>query len=145
MRLRFVAQKTLVSAGIRFEEDFWASHVEAVLSDGYLGAHAEGGTQLRPVGYDKATLLREEFVDIPCTPEQDKAWEAFLRSKIGTPYDFSAILGIVLKVQIGSQNRLICSALQMQALISSGRVKSIPLPVEEISPRDVRLFIAGLE
>lgn len=143
IQLRFVTCKDPLSEAIRWAEDFWASHVEAVVSGGYLGAHADGGVMIRPVGYDSATLLREEFVDIAVDPVTAAKWELWLRGKIGTPYDFSAILGIVVRAELGERGHVICSALQTEALVVNLPVTDFPLESAEISPRDLRLFLAG--
>lgn len=143
IRLRFVTCNDTLSMAIRWAEDFWASHVEAVLPDGYLGAHADGGVLVRPVGYDQAILRREEFVEINTDALTALNWEAWLRTKIGTPYDFSAILGIVVRAELGERGHVICSALQTEALRVCGLAKDFPLPSAEISPRDLRIFLAG--
>jgi hypothetical protein len=143
IRLRFVTCNDPLSAAIRWAEDFWASHVEAVLPDGYLGAHADGGVQIRPVGYDRATMIREEFVDLPCDQATADRWEAWLRGKIGTPYDFAAILGIVVRAELGQRGHIICSALQTEAMVVNLPIPDFPLESAEISPRDLRLFLVG--
>jgi hypothetical protein len=142
--LRFVTCNDPVSAAIRWAEDYWASHVEAVLPDGYLGAHANGGTLVRPKGYDKSTLLREAFVTIPADDVMTAKWETFLRSKVGTPYDFSAILGFVLRDALHQKGHCICSALQNQAL-QACEFWSAPsaIPSSETSPRDLMIKLSG--
>lgn len=143
IRLRFVTCNDAISDMIRWAEDDWRSHVEAVLPDGYLGAHADGGVQVRPVGYDQAILVRDEFVDLPASPDQARDWEAYLRAHVGEPYDFAAILGFVLRDDMHAKAHAICSALQTDALLAGKLAHDLPLPSYQISPRDLRLYLAG--
>src|SRR5271155_3941042 len=96
IRLRFVTCDDLVSSMIRDRAGtvmpFPPSHVEAVVPEGYLGAHDVGGVAIRPVGYDRATLLHELFVDVPADPAQAQTFDTFIRAKIGAPYDWQAIV-----------------------------------------------------
>ena len=144
VRLRFVTCNDQVSALIRWAEDFWASHVEAVVDEGYLGAHADGGVLVRPVGYDRAILVREEFVDVPADAAAAEAFEHYLRAHLGEPYDFAAIFGFVLRDDMHAKEHAICSALQTDALIASRLARDLPLPSYQISPRDLRLYLAGI-
>lgn len=143
IRLRFVTCNDHISALIRWAEDDWRSHVEAVLPDGYLGAHSDGGVKVRQVGYDAAILQREEFVDIPADGPMAALWEKCLRQHVGEPYDFGAILGIVLRADLSQREHVICSALQMKVLIDCGKAIKFPLDPAEISPRDLRIWCNG--
>lgn len=145
IRLRFVTCDDQVSALIRWAEDFWASHVEAVVAEGYLGAHADGGVLVRPVGYDKDILVREEFVDVPAPASVTARFEQYLRGHVGEPYDFAAIFGFVLRDDMHAKEHAICSALQTDALIECGIAKDLPMPTYQISPRDLRLYVAGIQ
>jgi hypothetical protein len=142
IRLRFVTGNDAVSAGIRYAEDFWASHVEAVMPDGtYLGAHADGGVQARPPTYD-TTWTKQLFVDLPC--DDCPQFEKFLRRKIGTPYDVESIIGFVLRLDEHVPMSVICSALQVLALRSCGFFGTpLVLPAHQISPRDLLLILSG--
>jgi hypothetical protein len=144
IRLRFVTCNDQISALIRWAEDDWRSHVEAVLPEGYLGAHAQGGVQVRPVGYDRTILIREEFVDVPADPAVARRFEAYLRAHVGEPYDFAAILGFMLRDDMHAKAHAICSALQVEALADCGVARDLPLPSCQISPRDLRLYLAGI-
>lgn len=142
--LRFVTCSDFVSRMIRDAEDFWASHVEAVTAlaqPGYLGAHANGGVLVRPIGYDKATLVREEFKQIPCDDATQLAFETFLLNHVGQPYDFDAILGFVLRGDCHRKEHAICSALLVDALQSVGLLPKISIPSWEISPRDLHIML----
>src|ERR1700743_2316243 len=96
IRIRFVTANTDYSRLIRFQAGlsmpFTPSHVETLTQDGkfYIGALSEGITK-HPVGYDSATMITETIVNVPCTPEQEKAFYDFAESKVGLPYDWDAI------------------------------------------------------
>jgi hypothetical protein len=130
---------------IRDAEDFFLSHVEAVTPDGkYLGAHADGGTQERESGYDKATLKDEVFINLPATNQQTADFYAFLRLHIGTPYDFQSILGFVMREDMHTKGHAICSALIVLALRSCGWFPyRLAEPAHKIDPRDLFLILSA--
>jgi hypothetical protein len=141
--LRFVTTSDPVSAGIRFAEDFWASHVEAVMPDGtYLGAHADGGVQARAPNYDDTIWTKQLFLALPC--DDVPQFVKFLTGKIGRPYDIESILGFVLRLDQHVPMHVICSALMVLALRSCGYF-GVPLsrPAHEISPADLLLILSG--
>lgn len=144
MRLRFVTTSSAVSVGIRaFEYGFWASHVEAVLADGYLGAHADGGVQVRPFDYDKGQFTKEAFYTLPSIPQQDQAFEAFLRMQVGKPYDLEAIAGFVLDHDWRENDSWFCSELQAAALETAGWFhRAIATEISRITPRDLLLIVS---
>jgi hypothetical protein len=165
IRLRFVTGSSTVSTLIRLQErttmPFTPSHVEAVTPDGlYLGAHFEGGVMVRPPGYDQATMTHELFLDLPnldrtfssgspfIAPDPDTQADrfyAFLKSKIGAPYDWKSILDFVDPLQDHHDSQhVICSALQTLALRACGWFAApLPVPAHQISPRDLLLCIGG--
>lgn len=144
--LRFVTCNDPISYLIRTAENFWASHVEAVLPDGagYLGAHADGGVQIRPLAYDKDTMTRQLFVAMTASDAVTEAFYDGLKSHIGEPYDFSAILGFVARTNLHSKQHAICSALQALELEKSGFFPGVLCrPPHEISPADLLLILTG--
>lgn len=84
IRIRFVTGNDWISDGIRlYEHDGWATHAEAVMPDGsLLGAHLKGGVEIRPAGYDKATMTRELIVDLPPFEDADHPWAWKIASTI---------------------------------------------------------------
>jgi hypothetical protein len=146
IRLRFVTSQDLVSDGIRFAEDYPYSHVEAVTPWGtYLGAHAAGGVLDRPNNYDKGKFSAEKFIELVDTAVgADALFYAFLKTKIGTPYDYESILGFVSRLDLHKTGEVICSALQAIALRRC-RYFQFPLAVHahEISPRDLALMLSA--
>lgn len=150
IRIRFVTGSSTISALIRAQErttmPFTPSHVEAVTPDGtYLGAHFDGGVMDRPADYDKATMTNELFVELDTDLSQTNAFYAFLRGKIGSPYDWKSILDFIDPFQDHHDSQhVICSALQTLALRSCGWFPApLPVPAHQISPRDLLLTIGG--
>jgi hypothetical protein len=150
--LRFVTASDLVSQAIRGGEmGFWASHVEALMPDGtLLGAHVDGGVQARARDYDKGQWTKELFVTLPCSADEDAAFEAFLRSQISKPYDLTALGEMAIGVVTGEapdwtqSPAWICSALQTAALLTAGIIKGAPATVRLATPRDVLVACAAL-
>lgn len=160
IRLRFVTGSDLISRFIRTQGGiampFTPSHVEALSQDGlsYIGAHIDGGILARPVGYDAAKLLTipdgtksERIVSLPCTPEQEAAFYAFVQSKIGSPYDWKSIVGFVMPdINIHDFAHAICSAFIMAGVRTKGcEYFPYPLvvPFHHISPRDLMLILSS--
>ena len=145
IKLRFVTGNELVSAAIRAHENFWASHVEAVMPDGtLLGAHADGGVLARPSDYDAGQWTKQLILELPVEQQTADAFHAYLISRIGRPYDMAAIFGFVLHMDKHQERGFICSALQTVALREC-RYFPAPLvePAHKISPRDLLLILSA--
>ena len=97
--LRFVSSNDLTSRIIRGAEmGFLYQHVEALMPDGsLLGAHIDGGVQSRDRNYDAGQYVQDLIVAIPCSDEQQEAFEAFLKAQIGKPYDLSARMEMAIR------------------------------------------------
>ena len=153
IRLRFVTGNDLTSAAIRLQAGicmpFTPSHVECVSQDGasYIGQHFDGGMQARPAGYDAATLLHEAFVDLPCTPDQEAAFYAYVHSRIGAPYDWQSILSFIDPAwNLHALMHLICSAEMTAGLRTKGCEwfrHWLTVPFHHISPRDLFLVLSS--
>jgi len=134
IHLRFCTSHTLTSQLIRWQAGtsmpFTPSHVEALTQDGenYIGAHIEDGVRMRRVGYDTDTLMTladgtkaDRIVSLPCPDEQEAAFYTLLHAKVGTPYDWKAILGFeVPGVHLHDFGHLICSAFMTSLLRAKG-------------------------
>ena len=129
-------------------------HVEAVMPDssGYLGAHSDGGVQVRPIGYDRRLKPQELFVSLPATAEQEDGFYSFLHVQLGSPYDMSIIKGFASGMLFGQRDwrkpgSWICSELQAAAMMPVGLIKSIASKPSYVTPRDVLMgcgFLASL-
>ena len=145
IRLRFVTGNEWVSAAIRAHENFWASHVEAVMPDDtLLGAHADGGVLARAADYDVGRWRTQLILELPVEPAMADAFHTYLRSRVGAPYDMGAIRGFALHADMHLQGHVICSALQTLALRDC-RYFPAPLvePAHKISPRDLLLILSA--
>lgn len=121
---------------------FTPSHVELKVATGYLGAMLQGGVAIRPVGYDKGTIAGEFFVTVPCDAAKV---EAYARSKLGTPYDWKAIVDFVVPLGWNQPDDFICSSLMALALMVGGAFAgSLCVPSWQISPRDLLLTLSAI-
>lgn len=149
MKLRFVTCNDPLSAMIRDREGeaspFTPSHVEMVVAEGYLGAHDdERGVQIKPVGYDKATMMHELFVMVPLTVDGDRAAEKYARGKLGSPYDWGAILDFILPTNFHAPRHVICSALMTSTAQAGGAFPyALARAPHTISPLDLMFWFSG--
>jgi hypothetical protein len=148
MKLRFVTGNDEISAAIRLREGemarhigFTPSHVEIVLPEGYLGAHLNGGVRYRKPGYDSKYLEHELFVNIN-VPDEATAI-SYAKSKIGTPYDWPAILDFIMPTTLHLDDHVICSAFATLTL-QHGGLFILAAPAHAISPRDLLLVLSGI-
>ena len=156
--LRFVSSNDLTSRIIRGAEmGFLYQHVEALMPDGsLLGAHIDGGVQSRDRNYDAGQYVQDLIVAIPCSDEQQEAFEAFLKAQIGKPYDLSALMEMADGFITGEapnwehSAEWICSALITGAALQStvsgnpGIFRGAPATVRLATPRDVLCMVAAL-
>lgn len=119
-KLRFVAEGGFTTDAISvITHSPWhsgATHVDIVTDDNTLiGAHASGGIQERPEGYMKHVLWERRYALTLSHKEQADALIADARAAIGTPYDFSDIIGGLL-FENGKHNpkKAICSEFAFQ-------------------------------
>lgn len=157
IRLRFVTCTDTTSEVIRFQGGvsmpFTPSHVEALSQDGqsYIGQHIDGGMQARPLDYNAAQVMTlpdgrkaDIIVELPCTPEQEAAFYAYVHDKIGMPYDWVSILGFVAtEMHLHTAGSLICSAIMSAAIRTKGCELwpwPVTVPFHKISPRDLLLI-----
>jgi hypothetical protein len=107
-RIRFITESDPISDLIRFVTFSEWSHVEIITETGtYIGAHADGGIEERAADYCKPN--HERRYAIPVTDEQYATMMAYARSKIGTPYNFKDIVGLMLHHRMTEVKRSICS------------------------------------
>src|SRR5271156_1482156 len=118
--LRLIATPGFVSSAIKLVEGVGAKadHAEALnrAGDGWIGAHAGVGVKYMPLDWAKEIVYERRY-SLEMTDEQYEKAMGFLESKIGTPYDYSDILGILFQdVKLNNPHRIICSVLQFEAL-----------------------------
>ena len=152
IRLRFVQGASLESDLIEWREGtcmpIVPSHVECVdPTDGkYIGQHADGGMQARDPGYD-APFHGETFVDLPCSPEQEKAFYVGAVASIGQPYDIDAIVGFTLSGHHHAKLHAICSAkmlLMLRAVNWFPSKAPLCVPAHCVDPRDLLLILSAI-
>lgn len=152
--LRFVTGSDQVSALIRDREGdmskwvgFTPSHVEVQVKKpdgtlGYLGAHYDGGIAIRDVGYDVAYNTHELLVTLEVPNQNDAA--KWLAGKLGSGYDWHAILDFLLPENFHSRGEFICSALCTGFLEHCGVFPyPIALPWHLVSPAGLLFWLSG--
>jgi hypothetical protein len=119
-KVRFINGAGFVADAIDFVTNSLIDHVEIETESGsYIGAHADGGVQDRPANY--CTPTWEKRYSIPCPDDQLQKIMSYARAKIGTPYDFTDIVGLLFHDRsLDSPHRLICSAFTFSAGVAGG-------------------------
>ena len=117
VRLRFIKSAGFVSAGIAWWTNSLFDHVEFGTPEGtWIGAHWGNGVQERPANY--CTPTREYCYEVPCTAKVETASLEWMRSEIGTPYNRSDILGLLLHYRrLESPHRVICSQFMSDGML----------------------------
>ena len=135
----------LIAALEKVAMPFTPTHVEAQMPDGTLiGSRFDGGVQRREAGYDAAYTAYELFLTLPAEPAMDFKFHAWLEGKIGTAYDWPAILGFVLPSHRHTPEHAICSALIVLGLRACGWFQyPLAAPAHLINPRDLLLLVSG--
>lgn len=133
--LQFVTQADQVSRLIRWFTWGDFSHVDVVLEGDYLlGAHFEGGVQIRPPTYATWTACERRVVH-GVTAD----FLPWLHQQVGKPYDWAAIFGLLWRTDHWQcEDRWFCSELVAAAFTFTG----VPVILGEpwrISPRDLML------
>src|ERR1700723_265500 len=140
IKLRFLDNRGLVPDLIKFWTWSQISHVEFAFDNGYLGAVAPGGVELRSLDYAKPK--KEWFGTVETTPEQEKIIDRFVLSQRGKSYDYAQIAGIILHKDWSSKNSWFCSELVFAAFAKAGILLLDRDQGDRITPYD--LFISPL-
>lgn len=157
--LQFARFSDPLSWAIRqYDHGEW-SHVDALIpmdcfatapGGGLLGArndHIQGiaaGVQIRPPGY-VASAERVKAVDIPCTPDQAKAFYRFLQDQIGKPYDQWGIAGFVAGRDWREPDSWFCSELQGAALEHAGIFRwRLAVETNKLTPDGLYLALSAI-
>lgn len=72
------------------------------------------------------------------------AWEAWLKSQVGKPYDQDAIIGFILGRKDHGSGHWICSALQTGALEAVGCMPRLIVPPAQVTPDCLRTVFSAL-
>ena len=114
------------------------------MRDGTIIASLIGKGVVRFAGDYDTTSTSQIFVDVAMSDHQLDVWEKYLKSRLGRPYDMSAIYGIALHIDWRHPGGFICSMLQTLALRVAG---VFPRPLSEtahkITPRDLLLILSA--
>jgi hypothetical protein len=147
LRLRFVAHPGPFNVLVRVAQfGFWCSHAEAVLPDGrYIGSRFIGGVLARPPDYDTDGFLKEFFLNVGSTPEQNASFYRFLQDQIGKPYDSLAILAFISERDWQAPDSWFCSELIAAALTHCGLFPAhLAVGFNRITPRDLMLLAGAI-
>lgn len=123
-KLRFINNPGLIGKLIDWETNSLMDHAEIETETGtWIGAHASGGVEERAADYCSPTWERR--YSIPCSQTQLDLAMAYARSKIGTPYDFADIFGLLLHNRhFNTKKAAICSMFVLTAAIH-GEIKML--------------------
>lgn len=114
--VRFIKTAGFVTEAIAFVTNSLFDHVEFGTAEGtWIGAHAGSGIEERPANYCSPT--REYVYELPCTDDQYQQWLKWVRSKVGTPYDYADIAGLLIHDRsLHNSERAICSEFSFDGL-----------------------------
>jgi len=143
LTIRFINSSDLISKLITGETFSLICHTEGMnrAGDGWIGAHAFTGVQDRPLDWCK-NLTWERRYNIPVTKLQYEQAMSFLESKIGTPYNYRSIFGILARKRDFTDRKGIdCSDLMLQWLWAADQTVLNVRPGESwmVSPETLHL------
>lgn len=116
--LRWIAESGFISGAIRYVTNSEMSHCEVWTGSSFISAYLDGGVHEQPPNYTSPSW--ERWYAIPCTASQYKNAMDWAWSRIGTPYDKTDILGLLLHFDISSPNGIICSWFCFEYLMAAG-------------------------
>jgi len=132
-RMRAVNSRDIVGTLIDIVSDSSVDHVEGDSGKGWLGAHSSGGVQERSYNYMTPSLELVFEFEVDALQLADAL--VWAKSKIGTPYNFGAIVGILFHdAALNETGHLICSQFMYEWLLKLG-IKT--LNSDLIKPHDV--------
>jgi len=121
LTIRFINEPDLISRLITWQTDSLFCHTEGLSRDGqsWVGAHSGTGVQARPLNWVKPTF--EKCYKLPVSDDQYEAAMSFMDSKIGYPYDYEDIVGMLFHKRLGlTDHQVICSAFMLMWLQAAG-------------------------
>lgn len=151
LSFQFSRQDDLGSLAIRtFEHGGEWSHVDAIMSDGsLLGARNDvvdgipAGVRIRPSNYSNFAAYKRVHLEV--TQAVADAYQAFLSTQIGKPYDQSAILAFIFNRDWREHDSWFCSELVAGALESAQALPhKLAATANKITPGDLFLVLSAL-
>lgn len=140
LRWRCVNSKGFVQNAISFVSRGVVCHVEFLIDGKAVGAHADGGVQVRDIDkYDADYRFKAD-----CTDEQYAKATAFLMAQVGKPYDFLDIVGIMASRDWHDQSRWICSELWAAVMEAGELIKHLESALSLITPQDTLLISSAM-
>lgn len=137
IKVRFVDGPGFVSGFIKFWTWGDWSHVDIWTPDGWLGARAKGGVQIRDWNY--TSVIKEEIRVITLDDVTEANIMQWLQSQIGKPYDFLAVAGMPFRQDWRNDNRWFCSELIAAAFQQAGVELLDTDQLNRVTPRDLYL------
>jgi uncharacterized protein YycO len=148
IRLRFVSHPGIFNWACRIAQyGFWATHCEAMIpTGGRIGAwYTEGGVKILPDNYDDGAFLKETFISLKTTFDQEKKFFEFLHTQVGKPYDALAIVAFYSSRDWQEPDSWQCSELIGTALSYCGLFpQEMAVKFSRITPRDLMLLTSPL-
>jgi hypothetical protein len=139
---QFSTGDSRISTLIRWKTDSEISHVDVVTPEGkLLGAHIEGGVQVREPDYMQFKLRIQ--VSIVVTDQQYAAFFAFVNSMVGRSYDSAGIVGIALGENICAPGEVFCSELQTRG-IEAATIVHIAKDPSKVDPEMLRVVLTAI-
>lgn len=140
LRWRCVNSKGFVQNAISFISRGVVCHVEFLVDGKAIGAHADGGVQVRDIDhYDADYRFRAD-----CTDEQYQKAIDFLQEQIGKPYDFLDIVGIMASRNWHDETKWICSELWAATMEASGLIHHIEGGISLVTPQDTLILSSAM-
>ena len=128
---RNITEAGITSALIRFwsrsaysHSEVWCPpHAVGNKEAGWLGARFSGGVQVRPPDYCVPTA--SDIVHVSLDVQEELLFWDFLKSQLGKPYDWLAIVSFVVRFRMRLKNHWFCSELMNSAMEATKHYPSI--------------------
>lgn len=137
---RCVNGSNFIAGAISFVSRGAVCHVEFLVGGKAIGAHADGGVQIREIN---AYPVDYRF-SAECTEEQYGKAVAYLQGQLGKPYDFLDIMGIIANRDWHNPEKWICSELWAATMEEVGLIKNLPTALQLVTPQDALLISSAM-
>lgn len=140
LRWRCVNSKGFVQNAISFISRGVVCHVEFLVDGKAIGAHADGGVQVREIDHYEADYRFKA----DCTDGQYQKAVSFLMAQVGKPYDFLDIIGIMASRNWHDPDRWICSELWAAVMEAGELIHPIESGINLITPQDTLILSSAM-